>query len=162
MRYFLDGYNLFFKLCDEVLPIDQKKQEWLGSFCKLLQLADLNVLIVFDASPSSPPATTGREYFGKVEVVYSPRGMDADTFLIELCRGVQFASQVTVVSEDRKLLKKIKDTGSIPMELKDFFNLIREKTQILDTDDKKNRFSQREQKRWKEIFEKRLGEDDSC
>ena len=159
MRYFLDGYNLFFRICDEVLPIDQKKQEWLASFCEFLKLADLDVLIVFDATPTSPSTTTGRDYVGKVEIVYAPRGLDADTFLVELCCGVKFASQVTVVSEDRKLLKRIKDVGSIPMDLKVFFQLLRDKTAISPSEDKDHRFTSQETDRWHKIFEKRLNKD---
>lgn len=102
MHYILDGYNVIHKTpsLEALLSRSlQKAREGLILLCKtLLQTrGDVEkITIIFDGVAD---VFSGGENLGKVEVIYSSAGEDADDRIVEYLRGIR-PSRAAVVSDD--------------------------------------------------------------
>jgi len=56
MHYVIDGYNLFFKIQNQINPLEEKRENFVHALNREVQALNLNVTIVFDSQKSNAPA----------------------------------------------------------------------------------------------------------
>ena len=74
--FWIDGYNLLFYL-SEANPLQKKREELLRELNELVEQANVEANVVFDAKEFS------RTSFKALDVVYTPKGMSADDYILE-------------------------------------------------------------------------------
>jgi predicted RNA-binding protein with PIN domain len=159
MRYLVDGYNLFFKLEEEILPLEEKREEFLMLFDQVVDELHLNVLIIFDSHYENSTHFASKRKLTHLEVSFSPKNLSADDYILELLEWN--AKETTLITSDQKLSKKGSFLGAKTMSIETFVTFIIKKQQKIIP---KGKPSMRESKgnfeRLLKEFEKRLDEND--
>lgn len=102
MRYYVDGYNLLFRL----FKTDEELQERRDRFLEVLQakasLLDLHITVVFDSQYHPSEAT--HTHFGALEVLFTDTGVTADECILHLVKA-DTHKKVVVTSDKRLAIK---------------------------------------------------------
>jgi predicted RNA-binding protein with PIN domain len=163
MHYFIDGYNLLFRMLGDPNPLEKNRREVIESLNEKISNLKLNVTIVFDGSGLNEPEST-RHHFDRLEIVYTSKTLSADDYILEEILCSLQPTQETVVTSDKGLASRCKNAGAKIQTVEDFLAWIEKKQ-------KKNnaRKSNPVQKSLKDsdvnffrllkIFESRLSED---
>lgn len=101
MHYFIDGYNLLFRLLgDGDLLRDQR--DWIiWDLSEKLQFLDLDITIVFDATYCH--GNSNRSHYKNLEIIYTSSDETADEYIITELSNIENPRQETVVTSDKKL-----------------------------------------------------------
>lgn len=127
MRYLIDGYNLFFKLEEEILPLEEKREEFLSLFDQVIVQLKLNVLVIFDSHFENSKHFASKRKLSHLEVSFSPKNLSADEYILELLEWN--AKQTTLVSSDRELSKRGSFLGAKTISIEAFVAFIIKKQQ---------------------------------
>ncbi len=143
--YLIDGYNLIFSMLDSEENLQSMREKFIHSLQKQFAKRKLKGEIVFDGKQPQ----IERAYPSPVTIVYAPKGMTADQYIIE---RASMLKEVTVVTNDKGLARQVKRV----MPNREFISwLYKKKIQ-------ENRPEMKETKanieRYLKIFEDRLGE----
>ena len=159
MRYLVDGYNLFFKLEEEILPLEEKREELLSLFDQVVVQLKLKVLVIFDSHFENTEHFASKRKLSHLEVSFSPKNLSADEYILELLEWN--AKQTTLVSSDRELSKRGSFLGAKTMSIEDFvaFIIKKQKSTLPKGKPTMREFKGNFERLLKE-FEKRLGETD--
>lgn len=121
MIYFIDGYNFIFATDKEKSPIEVSRAEVLEDISE--KSADVKVVVVFDAYNDSKEMS--RFDYKNIEVIYTSPGQTADEFFLEQVSFTKNLEQMTIVSNDRKLLKELALLRANTMSFSSFFKKIK-------------------------------------
>lgn len=122
MRYIIDGYNLFFKLEEEILPLEEKREEFLTLFDHVVNQLKLNVLIIFDSHHEISGHFASKRTLSYLEVSFSPKNLSADDYILELLEWN--ARQTTLVTSDRELVRRGSFLGAKTLSIQAFVSFI--------------------------------------
>lgn len=100
MIYYLDGYNYLFTRGKKEDPLHTSREEVLDEFSE--RTKDLNFIVVFDAHHN--PHEISRTYYKNLEVVYTSQEQTADEYILERVSLAKVPYNITVISNDKKLL----------------------------------------------------------
>ncbi len=125
MRYLIDGYNLFFKLQEELLPLEEKREEFIRLFDEVVGELKLQVLMVFDSHYQNSEDFASKRTLSNIEVSFSPKNLSADQYLLELLEWD--SKNTTLVTSDRELSKKGSFLGAKTLSIEKFVNFILKK-----------------------------------
>lgn len=160
MRYLVDGYNLFFKLEEDLLPLEEKREAFVQVLDQVAVHLKLKILIVFDSHYENALHFASKRKMTHIEVSFSPQNLSADAYLLELLEWNP--KQTTLVTSDRELTKKGSFLGAKTMTIEAFVSFILKKQKKGTL--KKEKPNLRETKgnfdRLLKEFEKRLDEND--
>lgn len=165
MLYIIDGYNLFFRCEKNPNPFEETRATFLETFAGLVAKAKLDVCIILDGNPGISSHSPIQRELGNVEILYSPTGLDADTYIIEYLSTRPSAREITVVSSDREVQREAKNAGAHISSIKSFLSLIKKKAKKHSKRGaaELEKFVQNDalsHDRWLSIFEKRLKDKD--
>ncbi|MEM8727604.1 MAG: NYN domain-containing protein, partial [Chlamydiota bacterium] len=104
MRYLIDGYNLFFKLQGERLPLEEKREEFIHLLDRFVATFKIQVLMVFDSHYRNGKDFASKRPLSNIEVSFSPKNLSADQYLLELLEWD--SKNTTLVTSDKELSKK--------------------------------------------------------
>lgn len=121
MIYFIDGYNFIFALGKERDRIEISRVEILEEVSKKSE--GLKVVVVFDAYNDLKEMS--RCDYKNIEVIYTSPGQSADEFLLDQARLSKHPEQMTIVSNDRKLLKELVLLRANTLSFSSFFKKIK-------------------------------------
>lgn len=159
MRYLIDGYNLFFKLEEEILPLEEKREEFLTLFDQVVVELKLNVLIIFDSHYENSAHFASKRKLSHLEVSFSPKNLSADDYILELLEWN--AKQTTLVSSDRQLSKRGSFLGAKTMSIEAFVGfIIKKQKSVTPKGKQERRESKGDFERLLKEFEKKLDEND--
>lgn len=150
--FWIDGYNLLFYL-DEVRHLEKKREALLQELNELVDEAGVEVIIVFDGATDFK-----KTRFQALDVIYTPKGMTADDYIIEDIEGKKKRGHhLSVVSNDKHLCRCAKLLNVKTLKLTQFFSLLIKKTRkrVLPPPPK-TLIPDREMDRLAKIFEERL------
>lgn len=156
--YFVDGYNLLFTLTELNHPLSLQRQKLIQFLQKRFAALKLSGILVFDGRIRCDEES-GRSYPSPLEVIYTREGQSADEFIEEQIRISKNPRQITVITNDRRLVANARSAGAKTMNNAQFLEWLtsrrKKPTQIKPevTDSKQNI------ERLLQIFEKRLKED---
>ncbi len=101
MHYYIDGYNLLFRVVDAVENLQTEREAVLAELGKRAQAIDLSATIVFDAHHQPGPVSRG--HYKNLEIVYTSEKESADEYIHRAVLRIKNARFITVVTSDKKL-----------------------------------------------------------
>lgn len=101
MHYFIDGYNLMFRILHADDDLQKQRQEIIQNLEAKISYLELDVTIVFDAQYQN--TATSRSHLNRLEIFFTAVGETADEFILQSLKESTKSSQQTVVTSDKKL-----------------------------------------------------------
>lgn len=129
MEYWIDGYNLLFKLSLHLKTLQENREKLITELKLHLIKSRLSAKIVFDSSEkhgSSLPSLTAK---APLEVIFSPAKMSADDYIIEMLSHTKSAKNIVIVTNDSHLAFRIKEYKASVVSIDDFFKRVFAKEQ---------------------------------
>lgn len=99
MRYYVDGYNLLFRLFKTDEELQDRRDRFLEALQEKASLLDLHITVVFDSQYHPSEAT--HTHLGALDIIFTDTGVTADECILQLLK-VDSQKKV-VVTSDRSL-----------------------------------------------------------
>ncbi len=126
MHYFIDGYNLLFRLVkagEKSLQLQREKIiEDLG---RKINVLNLDATIVFDSYYQQ--GLRSKNYILNFEILFTDEGETADECILDELRRVPFPKQQVVVTSDKKLAWQARLKGAQTQTVETFFSFLQQK-----------------------------------
>lgn len=119
MHYYIDGYNLLFRVKEKFPSLQKERDQFLKIINNIASSSRMNLTIVFDGSYDRL-AETSRGHFGDLEVIYTSDALTADEYIIEELSHAKNPVQHTVVTSDNTLARHCKSLGAHVKPIEDF------------------------------------------
>lgn len=103
MHYYIDGYNLLFRVLQRGDDLKSKRKEVITTLEAKTRLLDLDVTIVFDSHYQEDDHT--RTHYKHLEIVFTATGETADEYILQELKEVKSPSLHTVVTSDKILAR---------------------------------------------------------
>lgn len=122
MHYFIDGYNLLFRVVRGGDNVTKRRQELIADLHNKISVVGLNVTLVFDSKYF--PGGSEKSNFNSLEIIFSSVGETADELILDALHSSENPRNETVVTSDKKLAwyARLKSAKTIPVE--DFIDLL--------------------------------------
>lgn len=157
MHYIVDGYNFFFRLKADIFPLEQARNSFIEELSSNLKKINTKASLVFDSGKETILDIASKTHLGEIEVVFTPRGMSADDYIIELVEIQKHPGTVTVVSSDKGVLARAVSLGAKTMSVEKFVTYVQKKRRKQNKkEEKKIVESDYHIRRLKDAFEGRL------
>lgn len=103
MHYYIDGYNLLFRILKAGDDVRKQRTKITLEIERKVHLLGLDVTLVFDSHYQESEST--RSHFNSLEIVFTATGETADEFILQELKDSPHPSQHTVVTSDKKLAR---------------------------------------------------------
>ncbi len=104
MHYFIDGYNLMFRLGITSSSLRSERERFIRSLYEKIQTTGLDVTIVFDAQNQT--GLGSRSHMDFLEICFTDQGETADDYIINELASTPNPGQEIVVTSDRDLAQR--------------------------------------------------------
>ncbi|MBS0624653.1 MAG: NYN domain-containing protein [Verrucomicrobia bacterium] len=159
MSYFyIDGYNLIFTLTESKHSLFHQRTGIIRYLQKEFARLHLKGMIVFDGSRRRDEES-GLSYASPLDIAYAPSGQSADEFILEKLEWEKKAHHITVVSNDRALVRNARSFGAKTQSNDAFIKYLNGKTSKKLRKSIEPKETAQNMKRLLKIFEERLGEE---
>ncbi len=159
MHYWIDGYNLLFRITKNYREMKQNERKLLAALNQSIILLRYQATVVFDGREKDPPEALRRN-FDALALIYTPHHQTADDYILEALADSADPAKETVVSSDYELLGKAKQRGAKVQTIEEFLaKLVKKKQKKKASKEKVFQESSSELKRLLKIFEDRLNEE---
>lgn len=115
MHYYIDGYNLLFKIVSAGEDLQKQRTRLIQDLRSKIEILKLDAVLVFD-SHYQPSAST-RLHYNDFEVVFTDEGETADDYILSKLKSSPNPAQETVVTSDKRLAwrarRKLAKTESV-------------------------------------------------
>lgn len=136
MHYYIDGYNLLFRILRPGADLRKQREEITLQIEKKVNLLQLDVTLVFDSHYQEDGNT--RSHFNSIEIVFTATGETADEFILQELKESQSPFEHTIITSDKKLARlcqlRLGKTESVEEFLawlsKRYKNKLRQKKQL--------------------------------
>lgn len=118
MHYFIDGYNLVFRLLSHQENLQSIRESIIQDLNKKAALLKLNFTIVFDATSQIGERT--RSHYNHLEIIYTAEGETADDYILEEIKNSRTPEQETVVTSDKKLAWFVRNQSAHTESVEEF------------------------------------------
>ena len=154
MRYYIDGYNLFFYLFESHDPFETKRKEFINFLIKNLSHIKEDVLIIFDGKSDdieilSIPNT-------HIRIVFTKNNLSADNFILDEVKYFIKKEQIYVITNDNAIKTESNHLGARTIKLSSFIKRLTKQINQKNENQKPNQDSDAELSRLKNIFIKKL------
>lgn len=163
MHYIIDGYNLFFRLEEEITPLAEKREEFVEFLIKEMTRCHIKANLIFDSGKTHKnPFPSTKEQQG-LTITFSPYGISADTYILEFLKYQKLPQTMTLVTSDRELAKKARELGAITQTIEAFLKMLqaKKKRRGKSEDKKELKDSNKNIARLQSIFEEKLRQETS-
>ena len=157
MRYWVDGYNLLFRLPLSKESLQTKRERIIYELNEKSSELHLEITLVFDAFDRDRNLDS-RSHYDFLEIIYTTSKETADESILESIEHIKNPSTICVVTSDKGLSRKAKNLGANAISLKEFFTLLEKKTKKKERPTPAFQESPKEIERLRKIFEKKLEE----
>ncbi len=158
MYYIIDGYNLIFSAKDDSKSTLQSlRQKLITALQREFAGKKISGIIVFDGSHRRDEES-GLSYPSPLTIAYTPKGQSADEYIIERVELSKTPKQITVISNDRSLIRHVKSLGAKAMDNDAFLVWVYKRKKRKKMAEPKD--SPENIERLLRIFEKKLKESD--
>lgn len=121
LNYWIDGYNLFFRLHKNYQSLKKRKHTLLVTLNKMVKLLGYHVIIVFDGKQKEY-LESYQQNWSDIVLIYTGYNQSADDLILERIQEYKILSNQIVVSSDRDLLKKARLLGAQTETVEKFLN----------------------------------------
>lgn len=157
MQYFVDAYNLLFKLQPSRGSLEQKRTVVISTINEFALQLNLSIILIFDATRQKERLGIARGHYEALEIVYT-EDKSADDYILKEVEYSRNPSLIVVVTSDRELGGRASQLGAKIMSIRQFSEwLVKKKQKAKKTPTVKD--SPAQIKRLLEIFEKQLKEE---
>lgn len=101
MHYYIDGYNLMFRIVRAADDLQSQRQKIIRDLNEKIKLLDLDVTIVFDSQYQI--GDSSRSHLNVMEIRFSAHGETADEHILKELKKASNTREETVVTSDKKL-----------------------------------------------------------
>ena len=101
MHYYIDGYNLLFRILKGSDDIRKQREEITFDIEKKVNLLELDATLVFDSHYQEDDNT--KSHFKSIEIIFTAKGETADEFILKELKESRNPSEHVVVTSDKKL-----------------------------------------------------------
>jgi predicted RNA-binding protein with PIN domain len=118
MHYFIDGYNMLFRLLHSSENLQSQREAFIVDLNKKISFLKLDVSIVFDSTFQ----IGGRErsHYDALEILYSAEGETADEYILDELKNALHPQQETVVTSDKKLAWRARNRSAQTQRVDEF------------------------------------------
>lgn len=142
---------------DSTKPFSTQRQEIIHYLQKQFGSLKLSGMLVFDGFHRSDEES-GRGYESPLEIVFTPKGLNADSFILEKITLTQNRKDIRVVTNDAGLTRQAKTLGAIVLKNQAFIDYLKAKKK---TEPEKNIVeSPKNKERLQKIFENRSDDEE--
>jgi len=127
VHYLVDGYNFFFRLREDIFPLEDARNSFIHELSSALLEIDTKASLVFDSGKDTILDVASKSHFGKIDVVFTPKGVSADDYIIELVEIERHPGSITVVSSDKGVLARSVSLGARTMSVEKFVAFVQRK-----------------------------------
>jgi predicted RNA-binding protein with PIN domain len=118
MHYFIDGYNMLFRLLHDSDDLQSKRESIIYDLNKKISLVKLNVSVVFDAT--SQIGGRSRSHYDQIEILFSAEGETADEYILDEIKNTLHPQQETVITSDKKLAWLVRNRSAHTESVEEF------------------------------------------
>lgn len=101
MHYYIDGYNLLFRVAGAGDDLQKQRQDIIQDLETKINLLELDVTLVFDAQYEQ--SESSRAHVKRLEICFTAVGETADDFILQALKAERRPTLHTVVTSDNKL-----------------------------------------------------------
>lgn len=150
MIYYLDGYNYLFLSGKKEDPMESSRSEVLEEFSS--KVKGLELIVVFDSHKDL--CELSRTYYKNIEVVYTTHNQTADDFILERIALSKFPFNISVISNDKKLLKEVLNLKAHAYSFEKFLKKLNKKQKTSHEKSNSEQFGSFEKDYYLKNFEK--------
>jgi predicted RNA-binding protein with PIN domain len=118
MHYFIDGYNLLFRLLHGSEDLQSQREAIIHDLNKKISLVKLDVSIVFDSAFQTGDRT--RTHYNEIEILFTAEGETADEYIMDEIKNHPRPQQETVVTSDKKLAWRVRNRSAHTESVEEF------------------------------------------
>jgi predicted RNA-binding protein with PIN domain len=118
MHYFIDGYNLLFRLIHDNRDLQSQREAIIHDLNQKISLLKLNASIVFDAAFQIGERT--RSHYDALEILFTGEGETADEYIVDEIKNSLHPQQETVVTSDKKLAWRVRNRSAHTESVEEF------------------------------------------
>lgn len=106
MHYYIDGYNMLFRMTQFQQGLQAERESLLEDLNRKISLLKLDVSIVFDAAFQA--GGRSRTHLDALEILYTGEGETADEFILDVLSQASAPRQEIVVTSDKILAAQVR------------------------------------------------------
>lgn len=118
MHYFIDGYNLMFRILRAGDNLQQQRESIIHDLGRKIRAVGLDATLVFDAQYQSEESS--RSHIKELEIYFTDQGESADDFILKQLRLDKNPQRQIVVTSDKKLAWLARRKGAQTETVEDF------------------------------------------
>lgn len=103
MHYYIDGYNLLFRLLKAGDEVRRQREQITVDIEKMVHALNLDVTLVFDSHYQEDENT--KSHFKSLEIIFTAKGESADEYILQELKESKCPTHHTVVTSDKKLAR---------------------------------------------------------
>lgn len=126
MHYLIDGYNVLFSL-EDAINLQRGREDLIEFLSLKFRSLNLSGVLVFDGSHRRDEES-GRNYASPLEIAFSPRGQNADSYIVEQIEREKNPKDVTVITNDTGLKRRARALGAHVQSTKAFLRFLEKKS----------------------------------
>lgn len=159
MKFIIDGYNLLFFHLTPDEDLKKNREELIKLLDKKFKSLSIKATIIFDGFNQAENKPE-HEFFEALTVIFSPKSLTADEFIIEQLSSSKNPNEITVITGDKKLAQKARNLGAHSKSPKSFLKELSKKQTKKEMKEKEEERDYEDSKanieRLLSLFEKRL------
>ncbi len=128
MLYLIDGYNVLFSYLDSKKKFANQRALLIQYFQEKFALLHLSGLLVFDGSHKRDEES-GLGYKSPLEIAYTPKGQNADSYIVEKLTLSKNPKEITVVTNDKGLERHARAQKAHVQTSQSFIQFLEKKSQ---------------------------------
>lgn len=121
MHYYIDGYNMLFRLFQGD-DLQKQRNHLINDLNKKISFLQIDVSIVFDATFQI--GDRSRSHFRGLELLFTAEGETADEYIIDEIKQHPHPQRETVVTSDKKLAAHVRRLSAKTESIEDFLSWI--------------------------------------
>lgn len=118
MHYFIDGYNLLFRLLHSSEDLQSQREAIIYDLNRKVTLVKIDVSIVFDSAFQIGERT--RTHYDQLEILFTAEGETADEYIMDEIKKHPHPQQETVVTSDKKLAWRARNRSAHTETVEEF------------------------------------------
>lgn len=127
MHYFIDGYNLMFRVLRAGDDLKSQRNAIIINLTKKIHVTGIIATLIFDAQYQE--GESQRSHYQNLEIQFTDHGETADECILHLLKGFKNPRDCTVVTSDKKLAWLVRRQGSLTETVEDFLKSLHNRYQ---------------------------------
>jgi predicted RNA-binding protein with PIN domain len=118
MHYFIDGYNMLFRLVGAKDDLQKQREAIIHDLNKKISLVKLDISLIFDSTYQI--GERERSHFHELEIAFTAEGETADEYILDEIKNSSHPQQEIVVTSDKGLARKARLLSAQVESIEDF------------------------------------------